>query len=77
MGAADSVATWIINRIGIKHASLAIVVACAALTYGGVSVFIVAFSVYAMALSLFKSRQFYRAVFLPAVIAVWFGSPLP
>jgi len=70
-GAADSVATWIINRIGIKHASLAIVVACAALTYGGVSVFIVAFSVYAMALSLFKAANLPRR-FLPAVIA--FGS---
>ena len=68
---ADSIAHWIIHRIGIKHAALAVVVACAVLTYGGVSVFIVAFSVYAMALSLFKEANLPRR-FIPAVIA--FGS---
>ena len=68
---AESIAQWIIDRIGIKHAALAIVVACAVLTYGGVSVFIVAFSVYAMALSLFKAANLPRR-FIPAVIA--FGS---
>ena len=68
---ADSIAQWIIRRIGIQHAALAIVVACAVLTYGGVSVFIVAFSVYAMALSLFKEANLPRR-FIPAVIA--FGS---
>jgi len=44
-GAAASVAHWIVEKIGIKHAVLAVVAACAVLTYGGVSVFIVAFSV--------------------------------
>ena len=61
---AESNAQWIIDRIGIKHAALAIVVACAVLTYGGVSVFIVAFSVYAMALSLFKAANLPRR-FIP------------
>lgn len=68
---AESIAQWIIERIGIKHSALAIVVACAVLTYGGVSVFIVAFSVYALALSLFKAANLPRR-FIPAVIA--FGS---
>ncbi|MFY8350669.1 GntP family permease [Pseudoalteromonas sp. SSM20] len=70
-GAADSVARYIVDKLGMKHAVLAIVIACAVLTYGGVSVFIVAFSVYPMALSLFKDANLPRR-FIPATLA--FGS---
>jgi H+/gluconate symporter-like permease len=70
-GAADSVASWIINKLGRKQAVLAVVLACAILTYGGVSVFVVAFSVYPMALSLFKDANLPRR-FIPAALA--FGS---
>lgn len=70
-GAADSVAQWIINKLGRKQAVLAVVLACAILTYGGVSVFVVAFSVYPMALSLFKDANLPRR-FIPAALA--FGS---
>ncbi len=70
-GAADSLARWIVGKLGMKHAVLAVVLACAVLTYGGVSVFIVAFSVYPMALSLFKDANLPRR-FIPAALA--FGS---
>lgn len=70
-GAADSVAEFIINKLGKKQAVLAVVLACAILTYGGVSVFVVAFSVYPMALSLFKDANLPRR-FIPAALA--FGS---
>jgi H+/gluconate symporter-like permease len=70
-GAADSVADWIISKLGKKQAVLAVVLACAILTYGGVSVFVVAFSVYPMALSLFKDANLPRR-FIPAALA--FGS---
>jgi H+/gluconate symporter-like permease len=70
-GAADAVARWIVNKLGFQHAVLAVVLACAILTYGGVSVFIVAFSVYPMALSLFKDANLPRR-FIPATLA--FGS---
>lgn len=70
-GAADSVARWIIDKLGRKQAVLAVVLACAILTYGGVSVFVVAFSVYPMALSLFKDANLPRR-FIPAALA--FGS---
>ncbi|MBY6064925.1 GntP family permease [Pseudidiomarina sediminum] len=70
-GAADSVARWIISKLGKKQAVLAVVLACAILTYGGVSVFVVAFSVYPMALSLFKDANLPRR-FIPAALA--FGS---
>ncbi|WP_188054178.1 GntP family permease [Sphingosinithalassobacter sp. CS137] len=70
-GAAESVARWIVGTIGIRHAVLAVVGACALLTYGGVSVFIVAFSVYPLAVPLFRQADLPRR-FIPAALA--FGS---
>ncbi len=70
-GAADSVANWIVTKLGAKHAVLAVVLACSVLTYGGVSLFVVAFSVYPMALSLFRVADVPRR-FVPAALA--FGS---
>ncbi len=70
-GAADSVAELIVGKLGMKYAVLAIVASCAVLTYGGVSLFVVAFSVYPMALSLFKQADLPRR-FIPAALA--FGS---
>ena len=70
-GAADSVARFIVERLGARHALVAVVLACAVLTYGGVSVFVVAFSVYPVALSLFRAADLPRR-FLPGTMA--FGS---
>ncbi|MEM1131569.1 MAG: GntP family permease [Pseudomonadota bacterium] len=70
-GAAASVAHWIVERIGIRYAVLAVVLACAVLTYGGVSVFIVSFSVYSLAVHLFREANLPRR-FIPAALA--FGS---
>lgn len=68
-GAADSVSKWIVDKLGMKFAVLAIVLACAVLTYGGVSLFVVAFSVYPMAISLFKQANLPRR-FIPATLAL-------
>ncbi|PLR79467.1 citrate transporter [Bacillus sp. V3-13] len=70
-GAADSVSRYIVNKLGMKYAVIAVVAACAILTYGGVSLFVVAFSVYPMALSLFKQADLPRR-FIPGALA--FGS---
>ena len=70
-GAADSVSAWITSRLGVKRAAFAVVAACAVLTYGGVSLFVVAFSVYPMAISLFRAADLPRR-FVPA--ALGFGS---
>ncbi|SIT80058.1 GntP family permease [Edaphobacillus lindanitolerans] len=70
-GAADAVSKWIVEKLGMKQAVLAVVLACAVLTYGGVSLFVVAFSVYPMAVSLFKEADLPRR-FIPASLA--FGS---
>ncbi|ALC84659.1 citrate transporter [Bacillus sp. FJAT-22090] len=68
-GAADSVSKWIVDKLGMKYAVMAIVIACAILTYGGVSLFVVAFSVYPMAISLFKQADLPRR-FIPATLAL-------
>ncbi|HET9483908.1 MAG TPA: hypothetical protein VFO79_08125 [Xanthomonadales bacterium] len=70
-GAADSVSHYVTTRLGLKRAALAVVAACAILTYGGVSLFVVAFSVYPMALALFREANLPRR-FIPATLA--FGS---
>jgi H+/gluconate symporter-like permease len=71
VGAAESVARWVTRSLGPKRAALAVVLACAILTYGGVSLFVVAFSVYPMAISLFREADLPRR-FIPAALA--FGS---
>ncbi|MBP8226208.1 MAG: GntP family permease, partial [Acidovorax sp.] len=40
-GAATAIAKWIERTLGAKHAILTVVLACAILTYGGVSLFVV------------------------------------
>lgn len=70
-GAADSLAHWIVDKVGKDRAVFSIVTACAVLTYGGVSLFVVAFSVYPMAVSLFRDANVPHR-FIPAALA--FGS---
>jgi len=70
-GAAASVAQWVVRKIGIRHAVLAVVAACAVLTYGGVSVFIVGFAVYPLSVHLFREADLPRR-FIPASLC--FGS---
>jgi H+/gluconate symporter-like permease len=67
-GAADSISHWIIGRLGRRHAAGAVVLACAVLTYGGVSLFVVAFSVYPMAVAMFREANLPRR-FIPGTIA--------
>lgn len=53
-GAAHSVGYWIAKVIGAKRAILAVVLACAAMTYGGISLFVAIFVVYPIAVPLFR-----------------------
>ena len=54
-GSASTIARWIVSRLGAKRAPLAITLSCAILTYGGVSVFVVAFAAYPVAVALFRA----------------------
>lgn len=69
--AAEAVSTWMMERLGAKFTLVSVVGACALLTYGGVSLFIVGFTVFPIALALFKLADFPRR-FIPAALA--FGS---
>ncbi|MFM9960025.1 MAG: GntP family permease [Planctomycetaceae bacterium] len=70
-GAAITVAHGVGKVLGKQRACLAVVLACALLTYGGVSLFVVGFSVYPLAVQLFRGANLPRR-FIPAAIA--FGS---
>lgn len=68
-GAALSIAQAIVRWLGAERAVLAVVAACAVLTYGGVSLFVVAFAVYPIAAALFQQAQVPRRL-IPAAIAL-------
>ena len=53
-GCAQAIAVKFRDWLGERHAILAVVLACGLLEYGGVSAFVVAFSVYPLAAALFK-----------------------
>ena len=68
-GAAQVIAQRIVAWLGAGQAMLAVVLACAVLTYGGVSLFVVAFAVYPIATALFRSAGLPRRL-MPATIAL-------
>lgn len=55
-GAASSIDHWFTRVLGPKHAILTVVLACGALTYGGVSLFVVAFAIYPIAKVIFYQQ---------------------
>lgn len=66
-GAALSIARGIVAKLGEQRAVMAIVLACAVLTYGGVSLFVVAFAVYPVASALFKQAKVPHRLIPPAI----------
>ena len=68
-GAARSVARFIAEKLGASRALAAIVLAAAVLTYGGVSLFVVAFAVYPFANALFREANLPRRL-IPGAIAL-------
>ncbi|REB05235.1 GntP family permease [Sporosarcina sp. BI001-red] len=68
-GMARSVAVAITKVLGTKRAILGVVLSAAVLTYGGVSLFVVVFAVYPLALSLFREANISRRL-LPATVAL-------
>ncbi|WP_053217009.1 GntP family permease [Virgibacillus senegalensis] len=68
---AESIAQWIKKTLGEKRAVFAVVAAAAIMTYGGVSLFVVGFAVYPIAVSLFRAANLPHR-FIPAALV--FGS---
>ncbi len=68
---AESIAQWVKRTAGAKRAVFAVVAAAAIMTYGGVSLFVVGFAVYPIAVSLFRTANLPHR-FIPAALV--FGS---
>ncbi|UXY53562.1 MULTISPECIES: GntP family permease [Pseudomonadaceae] len=68
-GSARAIAQGIVTRLGRERAILAIVLACGLLTYGGVSLFVVAFAVYPIGTALFREAGIPKRL-LPGAIAL-------
>lgn len=68
-GSAKAVAQLLVKLIGSKRALLSVIVSCAVLTYGGVSLFVVVFAIYPLAISLFREANIPRKL-IPGAIAL-------
>lgn len=68
-GCAKSIAHFIASKVGKDKAILAVVLSCAILTYGGVSLFVVAFAVYPIAAALYREANIPKRL-VPGAIAL-------
>ncbi len=68
-GAAGSIAETIVWALGARRAIVAVVLSCGVLTYGGVSLFVVAFSVYPLARVIFREAAIPKRL-IPGAIAL-------
>lgn len=68
-GFAKAIALWIVNTIGAKRAMLATILSGAILTYGGVSVFVVAFALFPIANQMFRAADIPKRLIPGAIVA--------
>ncbi|HEX7914525.1 GntP family permease [Rudaea sp.] len=68
-GFSKSIVSAVIGLIGGQRAIIAIVLVCALLTYGGVSLFVVVFAVYPFAVEMFKQSNIPKRL-IPGTIAL-------
>src|SRR6185369_7737030 len=68
-GFAKAITGRVVSLLGKNNAILAVVVVCALLTYGGVSLFVVAFAVYPFAAELFRAADIPKRL-IPGTIAL-------
>jgi len=68
-GFAQSIVSSVVKAVGAKRAILSIVIVCALLTYGGVSLFVVVFAVYPFAAEMFRQSNIPKRL-IPGTIAL-------
>ncbi|WP_413520131.1 GntP family permease [Psychrobacter glacincola] len=68
-GAATAIAKTVVEKLGASKAILAVILVCGILTYGGVSLFVVAFAIYPIAKDLFRAADIPKRL-IPAAIAL-------
>jgi H+/gluconate symporter-like permease len=68
-GSAKSIARSVIARLGPQRAITAVVLCCGVLTYGGVSLFVVAFAIFPVAAALFRDADIPKRL-IPGALAL-------
>jgi H+/gluconate symporter-like permease len=68
-GSAKSIAQSVIARLGPQRAIMAVVLCCGVLTYGGVSLFVVAFAIFPVAAALFRDADIPKRL-IPGTLAL-------
>lgn len=66
-GAAKSIAVAVSNKVGKGKEIWAVVLSCAIITYGGVSLFVAAFAIYPIGAALFKEADIPKRLLPPAI----------
>ena len=69
-GFSKSIVAAVFKLVGVKHATLAIIIVTAILSYGGVSAFVLVFAVYPFAAELFRMGNIPKRL-IPGII--WVG----
>ena len=67
-GSARTIAHFFVNKLGHHRAMLSIVLSCAILTYGGVSLFVVGFAVFPIAVALFRELDIPKRLIPGAIV---------
>lgn len=67
-GAAAAIAKYLVSKFGKKYTVVAVIIACAVLAYGGISALVIAFTMYPIALAMFKEGDYPRYL-IPGAIA--------
>lgn len=75
-GAAASVARGLMKRMGKKHAMWAVIITCSLLTYGGVSAWVVVFTMYPLGRALFHEANIPKRLLPGAIATGAIGAPM-
>lgn len=74
-GAAYSIGSWLGHKLGTKYAIWGVSIAALVLTYGGISVFVLVFTMYPIALVMFSKANISRRLVPAAIAAGAFTAP--
>lgn len=69
-GASMSIAHWVVKILGKKHIVLIVLLTSMVLSYGGIGVFVIAFTMYPICMALFKEADIPKKVFPGLLLAV-------
>ena len=75
-GAAASVSRGLMRMMGTRHAMWAVILTCSLLTYGGVSAWVVVFTMYPLGRALFREAKIPKRLLAGAIATGAIGAPM-